>query len=741
MSERFTVEVDITAKDKTQQALKGAKTGFQEAFGSVKQHFHDTLQPAKLFEGAMMGVASSITGMAMQALQQIPAVAQQMVELGIRSQAVTHRFEAFAGGSREAAQYLDAFQDATGGTISKMDAMAGASKMLQMGLVSNASEMSTMAAIATRLGDQTMGAGERLADFSALLANRSIPRLDNFGISSGIVRERVEELKQAGYGLDEAFKLAVLEQGRLSLEKLGDTSEQLTTKIDIVKAAWADAKQEMAEMTVESLEGARGTDELAQRIRDLPAYFDNLGYALQRSGGNFMAFYYHLNTAAKAEIEMRHAIQEGTSEIERYAHTIPAATESFTEMSFVSDEVEASLHAQVQSQGMLMHTVLAASDAIRREGITSQDELMRTVMAASDALEDQEQAARDTAKALTEELSEASLHTAMQYASYEQDVTETAEQFAEQREEIEREHQEKLAQIAAKGQGQRVRVDEEEVHLELRIAQGRLQELLERQAKYNEETTDLERARTEQAIRNLQDEVAEKTRILEAAQDGYLWRTGQNVDELIAEENRHYAESLSNLEEAQADQEAAQRQSLGRMVLAHFNAWVEMNLASDGFTQEEARFVSQMRTEISREYGLITETALQEMADQEREWAATMAIMTGEAENFFAYFMQQFNALPDEKTIHIRTSLATPEVAEEGRLGGEVMQRGAAFAPGGYAWVGERGPELAYIPRGAAVYPADQSRHMTNHYNLTVHSSSTAGRISDEFALMESLAV
>ena len=113
--------------------------------------------------------------------------------------------------------------------------------------------------------------------------------------------------------------------------------------------------------------------------------------------------------------------------------------------------------------------------------------------------------------------------------------------------------------------------------------------------------------------------------------------------------------------------------------------------------------------------------------------------MQGDSNAFFNNFMKRFNELPDKKVIRIE--LATPEVADPGRLGGETMQHGSAFAPGGMALVGERGPELAYIPRGASVFPTDQSQHMTtNHYNLTVNSSATAMRVQDEFFMMQGLA-
>ena len=54
-------------------------------------------------------------------------------------------------------------------------------------------------------------------------------------------------------------------------------------------------------------------------------------------------------------------------------------------------------------------------------------------------------------------------------------------------------------------------------------------------------------------------------------------------------------------------------------------------------------------------------------------------------------------------------------------------------------WVGERGPEMMFVPRGAQVVPNDVSRHMTNNYNLTVNSQTPSAGIANEFYLMESM--
>ena len=86
--------------------------------------------------------------------------ALEFVELGANVDAAEDRLAAFAGGAREAREYLDAFSEATDGTVDRMSAMGSASKLLGMGLVENADELAAMAEMATKLGDQTMGAGD-----------------------------------------------------------------------------------------------------------------------------------------------------------------------------------------------------------------------------------------------------------------------------------------------------------------------------------------------------------------------------------------------------------------------------------------------------------------------------------------------------------------------------------------------------------------------------------------------------
>jgi hypothetical protein len=82
--------------------------------------------------------------------------------------------------------------------VSDAELMKSANQFLVMGLADSTEEASKFAEMATQLG-RAMGkeAVPAMADFAAMLANQSIPRLDTFGISSGNVRQSIEAQMKA----------------------------------------------------------------------------------------------------------------------------------------------------------------------------------------------------------------------------------------------------------------------------------------------------------------------------------------------------------------------------------------------------------------------------------------------------------------------------------------------------------------------------------------------------------------
>lgn len=171
----------------------------------------------------------------------------EMRDIGQQTQAAYNAFVALNGGTREAERTLAGMRTATRGIVDDFTLMRGANRLLMMDLARNSEEAARLTEIAVTLG-RTMGkdASQAIEDFSMLLANRSIPRLDNFGISAARVRERVEELRKAGRGLEDAFTMAVLEEGERSLQRLGAAAAGSVSAWDMLGVRVENVKNQLA---------------------------------------------------------------------------------------------------------------------------------------------------------------------------------------------------------------------------------------------------------------------------------------------------------------------------------------------------------------------------------------------------------------------------------------------------------------------------------------------------------------
>jgi len=169
-----------------------------------------------------------------------------MFQLGQSVNIASSTFGALTSGIGGSQVNLQALQEATGGVVDNMTLLAGANKLLQMGLVTNTDELSSMSSMAVKLG-ATMGmdATKAMSDFSLMLANNSIMRLDQFGISSGRVKERIQELQDATAGLSrsDAFKMAVMEEGAKALDRLGNAATAAETPINRISASISNMAQ------------------------------------------------------------------------------------------------------------------------------------------------------------------------------------------------------------------------------------------------------------------------------------------------------------------------------------------------------------------------------------------------------------------------------------------------------------------------------------------------------------------
>jgi hypothetical protein len=227
--------------------------GKNEASAAIKQVKADLGgldSTAKSLAGGLSGIGSMIgvAGLATAAMQ----IGRMTVELGNLGQEVQQQrayFNVWSGGVENATANLAAMREAIGGVMTDSEAMTGANKLLSMGLAKNADELANLSKMAVMLGGSTRSASESINEFSLLLANQSVLRLDTFGISGAKVRARIEELMAADAGLsrEQAFLNAVMEEGTVKVNALEAAGVKATTGAQDLATAWRGLREAIGE--------------------------------------------------------------------------------------------------------------------------------------------------------------------------------------------------------------------------------------------------------------------------------------------------------------------------------------------------------------------------------------------------------------------------------------------------------------------------------------------------------------
>lgn len=316
-----------------------------------------------------------------RAYDQFKNVAQQgmaLAQLGAQSERVEFRFKKFAGTIGSSEELLVAFNKGSAGAVDQMTAMNSAALLVQQGLVTNNAEMEKTVEMATRLGDQTLGATHRLEFFSQLLKNQSIRLLDNFGISSGRVRTRIKELQEATAGLsrEEAFRIATFEEGQKALDVLGEQVEDNALQFERATAKMQDMRVEMGQRLVPAgaklMEVVSGLDNVTLML--ITTLTGAVGIMAKFSGG-MSGMLKNLKLTGKQFGVLALAIGTAVAAYEVYndlMRLIKEGQEAAAEATATwADEVDAAVEdgASLSDQmGELADRVNVANDALHQDG-------------------------------------------------------------------------------------------------------------------------------------------------------------------------------------------------------------------------------------------------------------------------------------------------------------------------------------------------------------------------------------
>lgn len=172
------------------------------------------------------GAALAGAGIAF-ATAQAAQLYQEMLSVGGVAVQTEARFLALVSSIGDADAVLSQLRQTTNNIVDDTTLQQAASDYLARGLATTQGELNTLIELAVKLKQPTDSASEAVENFGLLLANESVARLDSFGISAARVRERINELLASGEAAtrSDAFRLAVMEQGAVALERLGASAD------------------------------------------------------------------------------------------------------------------------------------------------------------------------------------------------------------------------------------------------------------------------------------------------------------------------------------------------------------------------------------------------------------------------------------------------------------------------------------------------------------------------------------
>lgn len=229
----------ILATKKTGNAPKEVAQDLSQATDAAGKNS----EAAQRLNLAWKAAQASVTAAGVAFLKNVPA----MVEQGNAINRSKDALVGYAGSANQAQLAIEAAQRATNFSITEFEAATNASRLYSMGLVDNAAEVEKLTKLATTLGG-ALGkeAGPALEEFSLLLANQSIQRLDTFGISSAEVRARMAELAVETGNTDREFLFmtATLEIAERQMNALSEAGFTATDNVSRLKAVARQAKEE-----------------------------------------------------------------------------------------------------------------------------------------------------------------------------------------------------------------------------------------------------------------------------------------------------------------------------------------------------------------------------------------------------------------------------------------------------------------------------------------------------------------
>lgn len=189
--------------------------------------------------------------------------AKEILDLGVetfqaaeKARVATSAFTNLSGSANIAKINLQAMSRATRGLISDTEQMQIANQLLGMSIVQTDQQLEQVVGVSRRLGKEFKGLGAREAaeEFAIMIANMSAARLDSFGLSSGRVRGRINELMATTEDMtrEQAFFQATMEEGEKTLQRLGPELNTTSDEVARLGAVFSNLQVALGKTAEES---------------------------------------------------------------------------------------------------------------------------------------------------------------------------------------------------------------------------------------------------------------------------------------------------------------------------------------------------------------------------------------------------------------------------------------------------------------------------------------------------------
>lgn len=229
MSER-----SVTVRLRVADDFSNSLDSYNQKMGQAEQTTQAAGNNADTSTSKFGGIGRAVAGaFTIAAAAKVVDFGLKMNQLGVEVNATKTIFDQLIAPMGDAEEIMGRLRDATLGAASDNEIRTGANMLMRMNIAENPEELEEIITMITRLKSPTEDLGGAIENFSLMMANQSVLRLDSFGLSSGRVRERINELLESGQALnrEEAFKMATLEEGARAIERLGTAATTAGTPL------------------------------------------------------------------------------------------------------------------------------------------------------------------------------------------------------------------------------------------------------------------------------------------------------------------------------------------------------------------------------------------------------------------------------------------------------------------------------------------------------------------------------